>query len=60
MVWEGAAVATHVLTLGCPDRPGIVASIAQGLLQLGANIVESAQFGDRHVLHAHAIRCPDR
>jgi formyltetrahydrofolate deformylase len=46
MVWEGAAVATHVLTLSCPDRPGIVASIAQGLLELGANIVESAQFGD--------------
>ena len=36
----------HVLTLTCPDRPGIVASIAQGLLELDANIVESAQFGD--------------
>jgi len=30
----------------CPDRPGIVAGIAQGLLELGANIVESAQFSD--------------
>jgi len=39
-------VATHVLTLTCPDRPGIVASISQGLLEVGANIVESAQFGD--------------
>lgn len=38
---------THVLTLTCPDRPGIVASIAQGLVDLGANIVESAQFGDQ-------------
>ncbi len=36
----------HVLTLTCPDRPGIVASLSQGLVELGANIVESAQFGD--------------
>jgi formyltetrahydrofolate deformylase len=39
-------MATHILTLACPDRPGIVASIAQGLLELGANILENAQFGD--------------
>lgn len=37
---------SHILTLVCPDRPGIVASIAQGLVDLGANIVESAQFSD--------------
>jgi formyltetrahydrofolate deformylase len=37
---------SHILTLVCPDRPGIVAAIAQGLLELGANIVESAQFSD--------------
>lgn len=37
----------HVLTLQCPDRPGIVASISEGLLALGANIVENAQFGDQ-------------
>ncbi len=37
---------THVLTLTCPDRPGIVASMSQGLLEMGANIIESAQFGD--------------
>ena len=36
----------HILTLSCPDRPGIVASIAQGLYELGANIVDNAQFGD--------------
>jgi formyltetrahydrofolate deformylase len=40
------ATATHVLTLACPDRPGIVASISQGLLDLGANIIENAQFSD--------------
>jgi formyltetrahydrofolate deformylase len=39
-------MAMHILTLACPDRPGIVASIAQGLLDLGANILENAQFGD--------------
>lgn len=39
-------MATHILTLQCPDRPGIVASISEGLLGLGANIVENAQFGD--------------
>jgi formyltetrahydrofolate deformylase len=37
---------SHILTLVCPDRPGIVASIAEGLLALGANIVENAQFSD--------------
>lgn len=36
----------HVVTLTCPDRHGIVASVAQGLVELDANIVESAQFGD--------------
>jgi formyltetrahydrofolate deformylase len=39
-------MASHILTLVCPDRPGIVASIAEGLLALGANIVENAQFSD--------------
>jgi formyltetrahydrofolate deformylase len=39
-------MAVHILTLACPDRPGIVASIAQGLFDLGANIVENAQFSD--------------
>jgi formyltetrahydrofolate deformylase len=37
----------HVLTLVCPDRPGIVASISQGLVELEANILENAQFGDQ-------------
>jgi formyltetrahydrofolate deformylase len=39
-------MAVHILTLACPDRPGIVASISQGLLDLGANILENAQFSD--------------
>jgi formyltetrahydrofolate deformylase len=37
---------SHILTLVCPDRPGIVASIAEGLLHVGANILENAQFSD--------------
>ncbi len=40
-------MAVHVLTLVCPDRPGIVASISQGLVELDANILENAQFGDQ-------------
>ncbi|MDQ1391982.1 MAG: formyltetrahydrofolate deformylase [Acidimicrobiaceae bacterium] len=39
-------MSSHILTLVCPDRPGIVASIAEGLLELAANIVENAQFSD--------------
>ncbi|MCB0997678.1 MAG: formyltetrahydrofolate deformylase [Acidimicrobiales bacterium] len=36
----------HILTMTCPDRPGIVASMAQGLLELDANIIDNAQHGD--------------
>jgi formyltetrahydrofolate deformylase len=39
-------VPAHVITLTCPDRHGIVASVAQGLVELDANITESAQFSD--------------
>ncbi len=38
---------THwVLTLSCPDRPGIVHAVAGMLAELGGNITESKQFGD--------------
>ncbi len=36
----------HILTLSCPDRPGIVHAVASGLLDVGANILENAQFGE--------------
>lgn len=36
----------HILTIECPDGPGIVASIANGLVDIGANIIENAQFSD--------------
>ncbi|MFD0688353.1 formyltetrahydrofolate deformylase [Actinomadura fibrosa] len=37
----------YVLTLSCPDRPGIVAAVSGLLAARGCNIVESQQFGDR-------------
>jgi len=41
------ATATHwVLTLSCPDRPGIVHAVAGLLAENGGNITESQQFGD--------------
>ena len=39
-------MARHILTLTCQDRPGIVHAVSGGLLALGANIVDSAQFSD--------------
>jgi formyltetrahydrofolate deformylase len=36
-----------VLTLSCPDRPGIVAAVSGLLARQGGNITESQQFGDR-------------
>lgn len=37
---------TYVLTLSCPDKPGIVASISGELFANGANVEESQQFND--------------
>ncbi|MBY5162324.1 formyltetrahydrofolate deformylase [Salsipaludibacter albus] len=37
---------SHVLTLICPDRPGIVHAVCGALLEVGGNITENAQFGD--------------
>ena len=36
----------HILTLHCPDKPGIVAKVAACLHDNGCNIEESAQFND--------------
>ncbi|MBO0662381.1 formyltetrahydrofolate deformylase [Jiella sp. MQZ9-1] len=38
---------THIITLSCEDRPGIVAGLTTELFEAGANIAESAQFWDR-------------
>ncbi|WP_308287098.1 formyltetrahydrofolate deformylase [Actinomadura parmotrematis] len=37
----------YVLTLSCPDRPGIVSAVSGLLAARGCNILESQQFGDR-------------
>ncbi|GII91666.1 formyltetrahydrofolate deformylase [Sinosporangium siamense] len=37
----------YVLTLSCPDRPGVVAAVSGLLAAHGCNIIESQQFGDR-------------
>ncbi|MDQ1292973.1 MAG: formyltetrahydrofolate deformylase [Actinomycetota bacterium] len=37
---------SHVLTLSCPDRPGIVHAVAGAIVESGGNITESQQFGD--------------
>ena len=39
-------VTDWVLTLSCPDRPGIVAAVAGLIAEHGGNITESQQFGD--------------
>ncbi|MEU7694239.1 formyltetrahydrofolate deformylase [Microbispora hainanensis] len=38
--------AEYVLTLSCPDRPGVVAAVSGLLAGKGCNIIESQQFGD--------------
>lgn len=37
----------HILTLSCPDRPGIVHAVSGFLLEQGGNILEAGQFDDR-------------
>ncbi|MFF5794493.1 formyltetrahydrofolate deformylase [Paeniglutamicibacter sp. NPDC012692] len=37
----------HVLTIACPERPGIVHAVTGFLLERGRDIVELKQFGDR-------------
>jgi formyltetrahydrofolate deformylase len=40
------AMTIHILTVSCPDRPGIVHALSGALLGMGGNILENAQFGD--------------
>jgi formyltetrahydrofolate deformylase len=37
---------TYILTLACPDRPGIVHAVSGFLLERGGNIEEAAQYND--------------
>src|ERR687885_307272 len=43
---ESPAATDFVLTLTCPDQPGIVHAVSGFLVGAGANIVESQQYGD--------------
>jgi formyltetrahydrofolate deformylase len=36
----------YLLTLTCPDRPGIVRQMADGIVEVNGNILENAQFSD--------------
>jgi formyltetrahydrofolate deformylase len=36
----------YILTLSCPDRPGIVHAVSGALLEVDANILENAQYDD--------------
>jgi formyltetrahydrofolate deformylase len=40
-------VGDFVLTISCPDRPGIVHAVTTFLMRHGGNIMESQQFGDQ-------------
>ena len=42
----GLPAGDFVLTLACPDRPGIVHEVSGFLVQHGGNIIESQQFDD--------------
>lgn len=42
-----SAVADYLLTLSCPDRPGIVAAVTGALAAASGDILEAQQFGDR-------------
>jgi formyltetrahydrofolate deformylase len=44
--------AQYILTLDCPDRPGIVNQISGALLGRGADIIDIRQFSDRQHLQA--------
>ena len=41
----------HVLTLDCPESPGIVHAVSRFLLEHGCDIVDNIQFGDRDENH---------
>ena len=38
--------AGHILTLSCPDRPGLTGAVTQRLAQHRGNVIEAQQFGD--------------
>ena len=43
----GSPTPTYVLTISCPDRPGIVFTVSEFLVIHACTIIESQQFNDR-------------
>ncbi|MEU8487908.1 formyltetrahydrofolate deformylase [Streptomyces sp. NPDC048641] len=46
-----SATVEHVLTLDCPEAPGIVHAVSQFLVDHGSDIIDNQQFGDRRDGH---------
>lgn len=58
----GDGAAQFVLTLSCPDKPGIVGAVSSHLAAQGSNIVEAQQFGDAQTAQffMRLVFCPCR
>ncbi|MFI0786248.1 formyltetrahydrofolate deformylase [Streptomyces lydicus] len=48
---SATATVEHVLTVDCPEAPGIVHAVSRFLLQHGSDIIDNHQFGDRRDGH---------
>jgi len=46
---EQSDMTTHILTLSCANRPGIVAAVSTALFEAGYNILDAQQFDDTTV-----------
>lgn len=51
MARSDEAADEYVLTLDCPDRPGIVHAVSGFLLEHGCDILDNKQFGERSQRH---------
>ncbi|MCX4670879.1 formyltetrahydrofolate deformylase [Streptomyces sp. NBC_01381] len=48
---SSSSPAEHVLTLDCPESPGIVHAVSLFLVEQGCDIIDNQQFGDRRDGH---------
>ena len=48
---QPATAVEHVLTLDCPEAPGIVHAVSGFLLEHGCDIIDNKQFGERSERH---------
>ncbi|WP_258803786.1 formyltetrahydrofolate deformylase [Pseudarthrobacter sp. NS4] len=48
---QQATTVEHVLTLDCPESPGIVHAVSSFLLEHGCDIIDNKQFGERSEGH---------